>query len=116
MNPRYNLKSSNADVSIGYDMDKMAFGVAASKDSQKFTLSRAVGDSTIVSPSITTNGDFSLAVKQKIEKGTITGTFKSNDSVSLEWSDGPWAANIVAPIEGYTCSGFKFSARKHVDF
>jgi hypothetical protein len=116
INPRYNLKSSKADVSVGYDMEKTAFGVTASADSQKFTLSRAIGDNTIVSPSITTNGDFSLAVKQKIEKGTLTGTFKSNDSVNLEWADGPWVANLVAPIEGYTYNGIRFSAQKKVDF
>lgn len=116
INPRYNLKSSKANVVIGYGMEKTSFGVTASTDSQTFTVSQYVGDNTIVSPSITTNGDFSLAVKQKLEKGTVTGTFKSNDYVGLEWADGPWVANVIAPIEGYTYNGIKVSAKKKVDF
>lgn len=117
VNPRYNLKSSKADVSIGYDMDNMGFGVVASKDSQKLTVSRAIGDSTTVSPSITTDfGDFSLAVKQTTDIGTVTGTYKLKDSLNLEWADGPWKANIVAPMDGIKIQGLKFSAKKEIDF
>jgi len=117
VNPRYNLKSSKADVAVGYDMEKMAFGVTASADSQKFTVSRAVGDSTLITPSITTKGDFSLAVKQKLEgRGTVTGTFKANDSIIVDWADGPWVASVAAPLEGYTYNGVKFTAKRKVDF
>lgn len=117
MSPRYNLNSAKADVSLGYDMEKTGFGVAVSKDSQTFSLSRLVGENTKVSPSITSNGDFSLAIKQAMEgKGTITGTFESNKAISAEWADGPWSAKFIAPIEGYSYNGIKFTAKKKVDF
>lgn len=116
INPRYNLKSEKADVSVAFELEKTAFGVSASTDFQKFTLSRTIGDNTMIAPTIATNGDFSFAVKQSIERGTVTGTFKANDSLSLEWADGPWVANVVAPIEGYTYNGIKVSAKKKLDF
>lgn len=103
-------------MSIGYDMDKMGFGVVASKDNQKLTVSRSFGDSTTVSPSIATDGDFALAVQQKTDIGTVTGTYKLKDFLSLEWVDGPWVANVVAPMNGIDLKGIKFSVKKAIDF
>lgn len=116
INPRYNLKTSKADVSVGYDMEKTTFGINASADSQKLTVSRKVGDSTILSPSINTDGDFALAVKQKLDYGTVTGSFKSNDSLSVDWADGPWVASVVANINGYTYNGMSAGVKKKLDF
>lgn len=116
VNPRYNLKSFTGDVKLSYEMEKTTFDVKAFGDDQQLTVSRVVGENTIVAPSISTSGDFSLAVQQQTDIGKITGTLKSNDSLSLQWEDGTWVATAVAPIEGYRYNGVKMSVKKLVEF
>jgi hypothetical protein len=80
-------------------------------------VSREIGDNTVVTPSITTDGAFSLALKQNTNIGEITGTFKANDSINFEWaSGGLYVASLMAPIEGYCFHGAKLSMKKLVDF
>ena len=116
VNPRYNLQSSKADISIGYDFGDMGFTIDASKDSQKLTVKRAIGDKTTVAPSITTDGDFAFAVQQQTDFGTITGTYKLQKSLDVQWSEGSWMANVNAPMDGLTVKGVTFSAKKLIDF
>jgi hypothetical protein len=116
VNPRFNIKSTTGDVKLGYEMEKTTFGVTTLGDSTQFTVSRDIGDNTVVMPSITTSGDFSLAVKQNTDIGAITGTFKANDSISLQLATDSYVANMVAPIEGYRYNGVKLSVKKSVDF
>ena len=116
VNPRYNLQSSKADISIGYGFGKMGFSVDASKDSQKLTVNRAIGDKTKVMPSITTDGDFAFAVQQQTDIGTVTGTYKLQKSLDVQWSEGSWMANVNAPMDGLTVKGVTFSAKKLIDF
>ena len=97
-------------------MDKTTFGVTTSLDTTQVTVSRDIGDNTVITPSITTDGDFSLALKQNTNIGAITGTFKANDSINLEWASGSYVANVMAPIEGYRYHGAKLSVKKLVDF
>jgi hypothetical protein len=116
VNPRFNIKSTTGDVKLGYEMDKTAFGVTALGDATQLTVSRKIGDNTVVMPSITTDGDFSLSVKQSTDIGAITGTFKANDSINLQLATDTYVANMVAPIEGYRYNGVKLSVKKSLDF
>jgi hypothetical protein len=116
VNPRFNIKSTTGDVKFGYEMEKTMFGVTTSGDATQLTVSREIGDNTVVMPSITTDGDFSLAVRQNTDIGAITGTFKANDSINLQLATDSYVANMVAPIEGYRYKGFKLSVKKSVDF
>ena len=119
LTPSFNVKDSSQDLKAVYATsgDKMIFGVdATTNGAQRLTVDRAFGDKTVISPSITTDKDFSLTVLQKTDIGEITGTFRPNKSLHFRWKEGSWVGNIVAPIEGYSYRGIKVDIKKNLEF
>lgn len=100
VNPSYNVKSATGDVTCAYSLDKTSFKVDAA--SRKLTISRAIGDKTWIIPSFTTAGKFALDVQHSMDKyGKLTTSLKPKESVNVKWEDGPWVANVYAPMSSY---------------
>ncbi|GFH52486.1 hypothetical protein CTEN210_08962 [Chaetoceros tenuissimus] len=54
-----------------------------------------------ITPSVTSNGDVSVAWRKSLDGGnSVTTTLNVNDSVSVQWQDGPWTATFSSPMDG----------------
>lgn len=101
VNPRYNLANSEGDVVLGYDMDGTSVTIEASCQQQKLTVAQRINDGNRITPSVTSNGDVSVAWRKSLDGGnSVTTTLNVNDSVSVQWQDGPWTATFSSPMEG----------------
>jgi hypothetical protein len=116
VNPSYNLRSSFADVSCAYTIDRTSFKVDAA--AKKLTIAQSVGKKTKIIPSITAAGKFAVDVQRSFDQyGKLTTSLKPKESVNVKWEDGPWVANLYAPMSSY----YKFdkvdvSLKRKVDF
>ena len=115
INPRYNFKESTPDVILGYDRGSTAVTLEASMASQKVTVSQEIVEGHRIIPSFTADGDISLGYEKKTATGSISTTVKPNDSVILQWNDGPWTAIIEAPLDGFSTTGVNVSMKRKVE-
>jgi hypothetical protein len=115
INPRYNFKESTPDVILGYDRGSTAVTLEASMASQKVTVSQEIVEGHRIIPSFTADGDISLGYEKKTATGSISTTVKPNDSVILQWNDGPWTAVIEAPLDGFSTTGVNVSMKRKVE-
>ncbi|GFH52483.1 hypothetical protein CTEN210_08959 [Chaetoceros tenuissimus] len=101
VNPRYNLANSEGDVVLGYDTDGTSVTIEASCQQQKLTVAQRINDGNRITPSVTSNGDVSVAWRKSLDGGnSVTTTLNVNDSVSVQWQDGPWTATFSSPMDG----------------
>mmetsp|Transcript_4212 Transcript_4212/g.6393 ORF Transcript_4212/g.6393 Transcript_4212/m.6393 type:complete len:268 (+) Transcript_4212:116-919(+) len=101
VNPRFLLGAGTTEATVAYDLEKTSIVVDATSSSQKLTVGRQIGDDLFISPSITTDTRFSLDVAKSTDSvGKITTTLTPNECINLKWEDGPWTANINAPMSG----------------
>lgn len=117
--PRYELGSSDADVTLAYDSDStsVAIDASASASTMKLTVSQKVTDDDTLTPSINCSGDMSLAWKRSLGDGnSITTTVKPNEEVSLKWNDGPWVAEFKSSLDGYKTDGLSVRVNRKVSF
>eukprot|EP00543_Licmophora_paradoxa_P007931 CAMPEP_0202447966 /NCGR_PEP_ID=MMETSP1360-20130828/6744_1 /ASSEMBLY_ACC=CAM_ASM_000848 /TAXON_ID=515479 /ORGANISM="Licmophora paradoxa, Strain CCMP2313" /LENGTH=252 /DNA_ID=CAMNT_0049065301 /DNA_START=23 /DNA_END=781 /DNA_ORIENTATION=- len=99
LNPRFSVADKSPDVSVGYGIKSTFVGVDTS--SEKLTIAQKIGEQNSVSPSVTKNGDFAIAYSRSMNVGKLTTTYAPKNSVKVEWRDGPWIANMEAPLDGY---------------
>lgn len=117
LTPRYNIASSEADITLGYDSDDTTVTIDASGSSQKLTVSQQVVAGHRLTPSITSAGDFSLAWKKDLGDGdSVTTTVSPNDKISVKWEDGPWVAQIDTELDGYKTGGLSVRVNRKVTF
>jgi hypothetical protein len=116
VNPRYNIQSSNADVALGYDTGSTAVTIEASQSKQKLTLSQELPKGNLLTPSITSRGDFAVAWRKSLQKGnSVTTTLKVNDSICVKWEDGPWTATMVSPMDGFKTGDINIKINRKLD-
>jgi len=117
--PTYNLDSSKGDLSVAFAKDNInSIQVDVNTDKEaKLSLTQKLGASHILRPSITSDRQFELDYETRVDYGTITTTYKPNHHVNVKWSDGPWQANFLAPMDGYYNfkDGVKISVKTKVD-
>ena len=110
--------SSRGDVVVSYDAGGTGLRVVASPDGTgEITVSQNVmGPDNVLSPSITTRGDISLRWDRDLKDGgSLTTTVAPGDSVGVRWTDGPWVADVNAPLEVFFSPGeVKVSIRDSV--
>jgi len=112
VSPRYNVDNKKADVGVSYAISGTSVGVDSSN--RKITVAQVVGGNTLVVPSITTNGDFDLAVQRNFDGiGKITASIKPNSAVNIRWEDGPWIADLNAPMDGFKFKGIDVSYKRN---
>lgn len=117
--PSYDLGSKKGDLSLAFardDASSIQVDVNTDKD-VKVTLSQRLGNNHVVKPSLTNDGQFELDYDAKVAHGTITTTYKPDHHINVNWSDGPWQANFLAPMSGYygVNNGVKVSVKTKVD-
>eukprot|EP00529_Nitzschia_sp_RCC80_P030903 CAMPEP_0113481298 /NCGR_PEP_ID=MMETSP0014_2-20120614/22337_1 /TAXON_ID=2857 /ORGANISM="Nitzschia sp." /LENGTH=290 /DNA_ID=CAMNT_0000374791 /DNA_START=96 /DNA_END=968 /DNA_ORIENTATION=- /assembly_acc=CAM_ASM_000159 len=113
LNPKYDVSSSTPDLTVGYSIGDMSFKVDA--DSRKLTVAHSFAGGNKVTPSVTASGDFSLSYSRPLlEGGRLTTTWKPDDAVKVQWTDGGWDASLTAPLDGYfqANSGIKVSMKR----
>merc|ERR1712115_108255 len=99
--PRYDVDSGNTDVVVTYAKGDTEIDITASQDEQSITISKQVDDDNKVTPTIGSNGDFSVAWERSLgDDNSLTTTLTPNESVDLEWKDSDWTANINLPLDG----------------
>ena len=113
-NPRYNFRESAPDVLLGYDRDSTSVTLEASMATQKVTLSQEIVDGHRIIPSFTADGDMSIGYERTTAYGSILTTVKPNESVVVQWNDGPWTAVIEAPLDGFSTTGINVSMKRKV--
>lgn len=117
INPRYDLRNKVLDATIGYSFRDTSLNVDS--QSKKLTISQNVGKNNRIIPSIIIGKrDFSLSYCRDLQEGgQVMTTWKPDDCISIQWTDGGWDAIIRAPIEGYykTNGGVKVSMKQNVD-
>mmetsp|Transcript_2426 Transcript_2426/g.3664 ORF Transcript_2426/g.3664 Transcript_2426/m.3664 type:complete len:266 (-) Transcript_2426:753-1550(-) len=117
VSPRYNTKTSVADAIIAYETDDTSITIEAAVDNQKVSVARQITDNDLITPSVNSDGDISLAWRKSLDDGNaVTTTVKVNDSVSVEWEDGPWTATIDAPLDGVELGGVNVKVNRKVSF
>lgn len=115
--PRYNIASSQADVTLAYDSDSTTVTIDASSDAQKLTVSQQITDGHRLTPSITSSGDFSVARKKDLGNGdSLTTTLTPGDNVNIKWEDGPWTAEFATNLDGYKTEGLNVRVHRKVTF
>ena len=115
--PRYNLASSEADVTIGYDSNETTVTIDASKSQQKLTVSQQILDGHRITPSITSSGDISVAYRKDLDNGnSLTTTVSPGDKVNVKWEDGPWVAEFDTALNGLKTEGLAVRVHRKVTF
>ena len=113
LNPKYDVSSSTPDLTVGYSIGDTSFIVDA--DSKKLTVAHSFAGGNKVTPSVTASGDFSLSYSRPLlEGGRLTTTWKPDDALKVQWTDGAWDASLTAPLDGYfqANSGIKVSMKR----
>ncbi len=114
--PRYNISSQQPNITINYDSDNTSITIDASTSSpQILTISQQVANGHILTPRITSNGDFSLAWKKDLSSGTnngggdsVTTTICPGDNkINVKWEDGPWVAEFNSNLNNNNNGGYK---------
>lgn len=115
--PRFNVASSDADVTLAYDSDDTTVTIDASQSQQKLTVSQVVAEGHRLTPSVTSNGDVSLAWKKDLDGGdSITTTVTPGDKVNMKWEDGPWTAEFDTPLNGFKTEGLSVKINRKITF
>ncbi|CAB9497989.1 expressed unknown protein [Seminavis robusta] len=117
--PTYDLGSSKGDLSLAYAKDNtnsIQLDINTDNDA-KLSLMQRLGSNHIVRPSITKDGQLEVKYETRVEIGTITTTYKPNHHIDIQFADGPWQANLNAPMDGYLGldGGCKVSVKTKVD-
>jgi hypothetical protein len=118
LSPRYNVQAKRGDVTVAYGFQDTIVSIDANLDKQKVTIRQNIGDATQVAPSISTDGKVELEYRRNVLTGTVTTTVKPNESVGVQWKDGPWQANMKAPLDGGLAGlkdGVQMNIRRIVD-
>mmetsp|Transcript_11667 Transcript_11667/g.27732 ORF Transcript_11667/g.27732 Transcript_11667/m.27732 type:complete len:167 (-) Transcript_11667:107-607(-) len=119
LNPWYDLQRDLRDATAGYTYGNTS--VKVDVQPRRFTLSHAFGRRNhhrIVPTLSTKTGCFDLSyVRDLAGSGSVTTTWKPDDSIAVRWSEGDWDATIRAPLDGYfriDGSGVKLSMKRSV--
>jgi len=115
--PRYDVDSGDTDVVVTYAKGDTEIDITASQDEQSISISKQVDDDNKVTPTIGSNGDFSVAWERSLgDDNSLTTTLTPNESVDLEWKDADWTANINLPLDGTSIKGANVNIKRDVNF
>ena len=115
VNPRYNFKESKSDLILDYDQGSTSVTFEGSMASQKITVSQEIAKGHRIIPTFTADGDKSLGYEMKTANGSISTNIKPNDSIIVQWRDGPWIAVVEAPLDGLTTNGVSVNIKRKVE-
>ena len=116
VSPKYDVGSGDSSVTLGWSSGDTEVEVLASADAQSVTISQQLDDENKVSPTVTSDGDVSVAWEKALgDDGSLTTTLTSK-SVDLEWEDGAWTANINVPVDGTSIEGTNIGIKRDVTF
>ena len=118
-NPRFDIQNIQGDFTVGYSLNDVSVFMDASRSKQRFSFSKLFGEKTQVTPTVSLQGDMSLAIKQKLTEndGSISAVLKPKESASIIFEEGPWVASLVAPMQGYLfAGGVDVNVKRRVDF
>lgn len=115
--PRYNVDARKPDIRVVYGTEDTVVAVDAAPDKQKITISQRLGADNTITPSVSSAGELELEYRHDLGDGSLTASFKPDDSFQLGWSDGEWQANFKAPVQGLYRfnSGVQMNIRRTVD-
>ncbi|KAG7339572.1 hypothetical protein IV203_025090 [Nitzschia inconspicua] len=116
LNPSYDVATRVPDAVVGYSYGPTSMKVDAQR--KQLTVSHTFRTKNTISPTVSVGGDFSLSYSRTLADGKLTTTWKPDDSIKVQWSDGSgWDATVVAPLEGYynTNGGIKVSMKRNID-
>lgn len=120
INPSYDMKCSKGECQIGYSSSDSSTGITVKTGSEetKLTVSQKVTNTNRVSPSITSDGKFSLQWQKYLSSSgdSVTTTIAPSDSISLKWNDGPWTANFKTPLSGFKIGEIDVGISRKVPF
>ena len=97
----YNYETERAGVTVAYARDKTAIMLGGTSESQSLTVSQTFRDSTTIAPTVTYEGDLSVAFSRKVGDGEISGSYVPDSALTLRYSEHPFTANLVVPVDGF---------------
>jgi hypothetical protein len=115
--PRFNFPDNQPDVTVSYGYKDTVVTVDGTPQVQKLTVSQLLGDRTVLTPAFDTTGRVELDVRRELSSGAaVTATVKPQDYVGLKYEDGPWAAQIQAPLTDFKFQdGVRVQVRRTLD-
>lgn len=117
--PRYNIVKDKADITTSYGLAGTFLTLDATADTQKLSIRQEILGGSI-KPSLDTNGRVEVQYTRPIASGSLTASYKHDDSLGLMYEQGSLVATVVAPpvqdLISLSCKpqDVKFSIRKAV--
>jgi hypothetical protein len=108
------MASRKADIALGYAVG----GTSLSMDSgsQTVTLAQMVGDKTVLMPTVGTDGSVEVSIQRRVEGlGTITTTLQPSEAIRVQWEEGPYVANIRAPLHNFSLDNVEVRIKRKVE-
>ena len=96
----YNYETEQAGLTVTYSRDSTAISLGGTNDSQRLTVSQTFRDSTMIAPTLTYDGDLSVAFSRNVGDGQISGSYVPDAALSLQYTEHPFTANLVVPVDG----------------
>lgn len=117
INPRYSVADSKSDVILTYNRGKTGVQLNASRNAQKLVVSQVVSENSVITPSITNAGEYSVDWLLQLDEGnTVTTTIKPKEYVNIIWKDGPWKTRINAPLSGFSINDVTVNVKRDLIF
>lgn len=109
--------ADNQEISIDHQADNTNIRLKASADNQEVTISQQLDANNRVAPTINNRGDISVEWERSLgDDSTLTATLKPNDSLSVEWRDHDWTANVDMPMDGTSINGANVHIKRDISF
>ena len=113
--PRYNLDESSGSLQVAYGVAGATVTLDYAPETSRVTVTKEFGEKNLLAPSITSDGDVTLAYSRAItDTGVLTATLQPNAFLNLQYGDSSagYVANIKAPMDGIRFpQGAQFSIR-----
>ena len=116
VSPKYDVASGDGSVTVNWASGDTEVELVASAAAQSVKVSQQVDDDNKVTPTISSDGDISVAWERRVgDDSTLTATF-GGGNVDLEWEDGAWTANINLAVDGTSIEGTTVGIKRDVTF
>lgn len=91
---------SQAGLVLTYERDNTAVTVGGTSEAQSLTIAQTFGD-TMIAPTLTYEGDLSVAFSRKIGDGKLSGSYVPDSALSLKYAEDPFTVSLNVPVDGF---------------
>ena len=116
INPSWDFDEETHGLRLECEKGGSSLEWFSSSNESALTLSKSIGVSSRISPSVTDKGEFSLEVDFSEGEDSSILAHISNDCLDVEWSENEWIASFNIPLKGNRISGTNISIKRDISF